>query len=130
MYDLVAHPPHVMKQMITPENVNQVVRPCSVLSIDIDGNDHDVWEAYTGKPDIVIIEINSSYPATSEGPVSDPEKGTAYRPMIQLAMFKGYFLLCHTGNLIFIHGDHYHLFPEVVGDGVLNHEEYFNTSFL
>lgn len=129
MYDLEAHPPHVERRMITPENVNQLPE-CSVLSIDIDGNDHDVWSAYESKPDIVIIEINSSISPTSDVPVSDMQDGTAYRPMVQLGIFKGYFLLCHTGNCIFIRNDHFALFPEVEGDGILNHQLYFNTSHL
>lgn len=130
MYDLNACPPYVMKCMITPDNVNEVLRPCSVLSIDVDGLDYGIWEAYRGQPDIVVIEINSSYRPMSGEPKNDPVKGTGYHPMLCLGIAKGYFLLCHTGNLIFILNKHRSLFPEVIGDGQINYELYFNTSFL
>lgn len=129
MYDLDAAPPHVERKMITPENVNELPE-CSVLSIDVDGNDYNIWEAYTARPDIVIIEVNSSIPPTSDVPVSDMQDGTAYRPMVQLGIFKGYFLLCHTGNCIFIANEHRDLFPEIEGDGILNYKDYFNTNHL
>lgn len=122
MYDLNAYPPYVMACMITPENVNKVVRPCSMLSIDIDGLDYGVWAAYQGQPDIVVIEINSSLPVTDRT-TNDKEHGTAFSPMLQLGIDKGYFLLCHTGNMIFILNDHLRLFPEAV-------EAKFNTSWL
>lgn len=119
----------IVKMFVTPENVNDLPE-CSVLSIDIDGNDYNVWKAYDGQPDIVIIEINSSIPPTAKTPVSDLQHGTAYLPMVQLGVSKGYFLLCHTGNLIFVLNKHRHLFPEIIGDGISNYQDYFNTSFL
>lgn len=130
MYDLNACPPYVMACMITPENVNKVVRPCSVLSIDIDGLDYGVWAAYEGRPDIVIIEVNSSVGATSSGPVNDPVHGTGYSRMMWLGINKGYFLLCHTGNCIFILNEHRRLFPEIIDNGLNNYKDYFNKSWL
>lgn len=130
MCDLREYPPHVFAREVTPSVVNDILPPCSVLSIDIDGNDYNVWKAYTSKPDIVIIEVNSSIHPLSPSPISDPEKGTGYMPMVLLGIEKGYFLLCHTGNLIFIRNEHRALFPEVVGDGVSNWEEYFKTDWV
>jgi len=83
---------------------------CSVLSIDIDGNDAMIWLAYNGKPDIVVIEINSSIPPDQM--VSSPEVGTSFRSMNAIAEVKGYFPLIHTGNVIYILKKHQHLFPD------------------
>lgn len=99
------------KTFITPENVNDLPS-CSILSIDIDGNDYNVWAAYNGQPDIVIIEINSSVDPDAMAPVSDINHGTGYLPMKLLGESKGYFLLCHTGNLIFVLNKHIGLFPD------------------
>lgn len=130
MYDLEACPPHVMKQEVTPENVNQVVRPCSVLSIDVDGNDYNIWKCCEGKPDIAIIEINSSLPPFTVQPISHPQHGTQYTDMVSLGISKGYFLLCHTANCVFVLNKHRHLFPEIIGDGLSNYTEYFNPAHL
>lgn len=111
----------VVEKEITPENVNELP-PCSVLSIDIDGNDYNVWKAYSSTPDIVVIEINSSIPPDRDEPISDIKHGTAFKPMVELGESKGYFLLCHTGNCIFIRNEHKALFPDA--------DETFNTSFL
>jgi hypothetical protein len=127
MYDLEANN-HVEKRTITPENVNELPM-CDVLSIDIDGNDYAVWREYEGKPAIVVIEINSSY-KPGVYIISDPAEGTTYTPMVELGLSKGYFLLCHTGNLIFIDRKYKELFPEVVKDGLQNSEEYFKTDWL
>lgn len=117
--------------MVTPENVNSLVpKDIQVLSIDVDGNDYNIWQAYEGLPPIVIIEINSSIPSDREGPVSDLQHGTAYRPMVQLGISKGYFLVSHHGNCIFVRKEFRHLFPEVIGDGLENSEVYFSRAWL
>lgn len=118
----------VITKEITPGNVNELPK-CNILSIDCDGPDYGIWNAYKGTPNVVIIEINSSFPALELAPFNDPVLGTCYWPMVQLGKEKGYFLLCHTGNLIFIRNDHRHLFPEIVGDGLENWQEYFQTKW-
>lgn len=118
MYDIDPVPP-VIKREITPANVNDLP-PCSVLSIDIDGNDYAVWAAYNGTPDIVVIEINSSIPADQE--FFHPAKGASFATMNRLAEDKGYFLLCHTGNCIYVRNEHRELFPDA--------DKTFNTSWL
>ncbi len=115
----------VQEKFITPENVNELPE-CDVLSIDIDGNDYNVWKAYKGKPAVVVIEINSSCPP-GDVIISSPEHGTTYTPMVNLGIEKGYFLLCHTGNLVFVRNDFKHLFPEIEE---LNDELYFNKAWL
>lgn len=129
-YDPAPNEPGIIKQFITPENVNEVILTSNILSIDIDGNDYSVWKALKQKPDIVIIEINSSIAPLENYPVSDLAHGTAYKPMVELGISKGYFLLCHTGNLIFVLNKHRNLFPEITGDGVGNWEKYFQIKWL
>ena len=76
------------------------------------------------RPKIVIVEINSSF-----GPEITGRKD-CYTEMVALAYAKDYFLLCHTGNLIFIDNKYRDLFPEIEGNGIFNSELYFNTSWL
>lgn len=119
----------VEQKFITPQNVNDLPA-CSVLSVDIDGNDYSVWKAYNSTPDIVVIEINSSLAPGITWLIGDPKLGTAYTPMVELAISKGYFLLCHTGNCVFVLNKYRHLFPEIIGDGLTNPDLYFNTNWL
>lgn len=125
-YDIDPSDPNVIKREITPDNIN-TLPPCTILSMDTDGEDLRLWQAYNGKPDIVIIEINSSL---------DPMKdhfssltGASYITMLKLGIAKGYFLLCHTGNMIFVLNKYRELFPEIIGDGIDSYSEYFNTSW-
>lgn len=113
---------------ITPENVNEIIKinDSTVLSIDIDGNDYAVWKAYKGKPAIVIIEINSSLDPDVE--FFHPERGASYIAMLRLGEEKGYFLLCHTGNMIFVDNAYKHLFPEI-GDPY-DYEKFFDKKWL
>jgi hypothetical protein len=98
-----------------------------LLSIDTDGdNDYECLEAMKARPKIVIVEINSSF-----GPEVVGRKD-CYSEMVGLALtWKGYFLLCHTGNLVFVDNKYKELFPELLGtNGISNPELYFNTSWL
>jgi hypothetical protein len=129
MYDVDSGDKRIEQAKITPQNVNQVVgNDLSVLSIDFDNDDYYIWDAYNGKPDIVIIEINSSI---------DPwmimvpgNRGASYRSMVALGLSKGYFLAAHTGNLIFVLNAFKKLFPEIEGHPIENFNMYFNRSFL
>lgn len=111
---------------ICPANINDfVLGDVDVLSIDTDGdNDYDCFAALKSKPKIVIIEINSSFEPEVVG------RKDCYTEMVALAFSKGYFLLCHTGNLIFIDNIYRPLFPEIIGNGIFNSELYFNRSWL
>jgi hypothetical protein len=79
-----------------------------VLSIDIDSSDYQVWRSVTEyRPKIVIIEINSAISPLNETHIfsdATPD-GTSFLPMLRLGREKGYSLLCHTGNLIFVRDD-------------------------
>lgn len=88
-----------------------------VLSIDIDSYDYQVWESvkdYT--PSIVVIEINSSIPPTCFNSIhgSGIQDGTGFLPMVMLGISKGYTLVCHTGNLIFVRNDLASLYSDLI----------------
>lgn len=78
----------------------------SLLSIDIDSYDCDVWESLTDyTPKIVVIEINSSVPPGVVWRHSDKTSGNTFSATCNVARRKGYTLVCHTGNLIFVRDD-------------------------
>lgn len=113
---------------VTPENVNHLVGECDLLSIDIDGNDYEVWKAYKHKPAIVVIEINSSF--TPDVNHFSTSEGSSYKTMVELGIERGYFLLCHTGNLVFIDTKYKKKFPEVKGNPITDYKNYFNYSWI
>jgi hypothetical protein len=127
MYDIEAAPPYVEAKRITTDNINELPQ-CDVLSIDVDGPDMELWQAHTGAPDLVIIEINSSLAPMVHR--YNPEWGASYIAMLELGIAKNYFLLCHTGNMLFVHNRHREKFPEIVGDGITNYREYFKEDWL
>jgi len=111
------------------ENVNAFVDDrCDVFSTDTDGADYEIFKGLEAKPKICIVEIDSSLPPGDEG--FNEDGGASYRTMVQLGISKGYFLLCHVGNCIFVRNDFRHLFPEIIGDGLSNIDLYFNRSWL
>ena len=129
MYDINPNPdPRIINMKITPENVNSEIGNPTVLSIDVDNDDYHIWKAYKGQPDIVIIEINSSVPP--HVPMIPGTRGASYQSMTELGISKGYFLLAHTGNFIFVADRFRPLFPEVYGDPLTEYFLYFNDSFL
>lgn len=114
---------------VSGDNINAFVTSnCVVLSIDVDGKDFEIFQALEAKPAVVIIEIDSSIPPDQDR--FNKEGGAGYLPMVKLGIEKGYFLLCHTGNLVFIDKQYKKLFPEIKGDGIKNAAEYFNASWL
>ncbi len=114
---------------VTPENVNDLIpQELNLLSIDIDNNDYHCWKAYKGIADVVVIEINSSFAPPMR--VIPGQHGSSYTAMVELGISKGYFLLAHKGNCIFILNKYRALFPEIEGDGLSNSELYFDTSWL
>lgn len=78
----------------------------TLLSIDIDSFDLDVWESFVDySPKIVIIEINSSVPPGVIWRHGPKTSGNTFTATWRVAQDKGYELVCHTGNLIFVRGD-------------------------
>jgi hypothetical protein len=115
--------------MVNPGNVGAFVdETCDVVSIDVDGLDYQIFQAMEAKPKVVIIEIDSSIPPDADR--FNSEGGAGYLPMVKLAHEKGYFILCHTGNLVLVDKKYRKWFPEVKGDGLKNSEEYFRTNWL
>lgn len=108
-------------QHVSEFNVNDLVpAELDLLSIDIDGNDYACWQAYIGKAKAVVIEINSSL--NPEVDYFTPQHGANFSAMWKLAKDKGYELLCHSGNMIFIQKEFINLFPD--------RDTTFDTSWL
>ena len=74
-----------------------------ILSIDVDSNDLDIWESLNNYyPKIVVIEINSSILPGIISRHSQKTSGSSFSATLNVAITKGYTLVCHTGNLIFV----------------------------
>ena len=77
-----------------------------ILSIDIDSYDLDVWEALENyRPKIVVIEINSSIEPGIIQRHSLKNQGNSFSATVEVGKKKGYILVCHTGNCIFLRDD-------------------------
>jgi hypothetical protein len=110
-------------------NVNAFVDDrCDLLSIDTDGGDLEIFCGMKSRPNIVIVEIDSSIEPPSERVNSDG--GVGYWAMTVAALERGYFVLCHTGNLILVKQEYGHLFPECASHPLLEWELYFKRSWL
>lgn len=78
----------------------------AILSIDIDSSDLDVWESLTRyKPKIVVIEINSSIPPGVYMRQGHHVNGNSFSATLAVGKTKGYSLVAHTGNMIFVKDD-------------------------
>lgn len=110
-------------------NINAFMKDdCDLLSLDTDGSDYEIFDGLQAKPKIVIVEIDSSL--NPEFASFNSDGGANYFAMTLLGITKGYFLLCHTGNLIFVDEKYRGLFPEIVGDPLVDIEKYFNPAWL
>lgn len=77
-----------------------------LLSIDIDSFDLEVWEAHREfSPKIVVIEINSGLEPGILRWHGNGKSGNSFSSTLAVAKSKGYNLVCHTGNMIFVRGD-------------------------
>jgi hypothetical protein len=77
-----------------------------LLSVDIDSYDLDVWETFDFfEPKIVIIEINSSILPGILQRHSTKTQGNSFSSTLNVGIKKGYTLVCHTGNLIFVRNE-------------------------
>lgn len=127
-----ANNPRVRHQCsrVDGHNINAFVdERCDVLSIDTDGHDYEIFRRLQARPKIVIVEIDSSIEPPSEQVNADG--GVGYWTMTTLALNRGYFLLVHTGNLIFVRDEYTNLFSEVWGAHPLKDWGlYFNPSWL
>lgn len=125
------HNPKVRSQCcyVDERNINAFVdERCDLLSLDTDGSDYLIFDGLKAKPKIVIAEIDSSLNPDFSSFNSD---GAAnYFAMTLLGITKGYFLLCHTGNLIFVDEQFEHLFPEIDRDPLTCINDYFKRDWL
>lgn len=84
----------------------QVPPNFDILSIDIDSYDLDVWHHLEGfRPGIVIIEITSEIRLGEKMIYSDGSMINSFSSAVSVAMTKGYVLVAHVGNLIFVRDD-------------------------
>jgi hypothetical protein len=83
-----------------------LLRDFLLLSIDIDSYDLAIWQSLSNySPRIVIIEINSGiYPGIYEWHNSGG-CGNSFSSTLKVSEEKGYSLVCHTGNMIFVRND-------------------------
>jgi hypothetical protein len=126
-----SHNPNVRSQCsrVDGRNVNAFVdERCDLLSIDTDGHDHEIFCGMKARPKIVIVEIDSSIEPPSERVNSDG--GVGYWTMTVAALERGYFVLCHTGNLVLVRQEYGRLFPECEPHPLIEWELYFNRSWL
>ena len=77
-----------------------------ILSIDIDSYDLDVWETLEKyRPKIVVIEVNSSIKPGIIQRHDKNNQGNSFSATVNVGKKKGYILVCHTGNCIFLRDD-------------------------
>lgn len=82
---------------------HQVPRDFELLSIDIDGDDLDVWESVNAyRPKIVIVEIDSDIAPTVSRRLPNGRPERSFANMLKLGQEKGYSLVCHTANMFFV----------------------------
>ncbi len=78
----------------------------AILSVDIDSSDLDIWESLARyKPKIVVIEINSSIPPGVYLRQGHHVNGNSFSATLAVGKAKGYSLVAHTGNMIFVRDD-------------------------
>ena len=89
---------------------HQISKPFEILSIDIDSFDLDVWASLEARPKIVVIEINSGIqPGVIRWHGRGKLTGNSFSATLSVAKAKGYTLVCHTGNMVFVRDDLIHL---------------------
>lgn len=106
----------------TPENSLRVLlegvsapKNIGILSIDIDGNDYNVWRDFNGfDVSVVVIEYNHTIPSNVEF-IDDGGRsfmGSSALALTKLARLKGYSLVaCTLANCIFVRDDLFVKFP-------------------
>ena len=112
----------ILAQTPIPEDMD-------IMSIDIDSYDYQVWKSLkTYRPKIVVIEIDSTIPPTRLNSIHGEGafNGTGFLPMLHLGRQKGYTLVCHTGNLIFIRND----LRDTVSDLLIREEDCYISNWI
>jgi len=84
----------------------KIQKDFELMSIDIDSFDYSVWKSLKNySPKIVVIEINSSVRPGIFWQHGYKTPGNTFSQVVRLGVHKGYKLVCHTGNLIFVRND-------------------------
>lgn len=84
---------------------NNLTNDIELLSIDVDSEDLRIWDAIKIQPKIVIIEINSNLKVGVKNLHNNKIPGNSFSSTLRIAKKKGYKLIDHTGNMIFIRKD-------------------------
>ena len=123
----------VKNQMITSDNINDTLnfykyvikKDIDIVSIDIDGEDYNVWEAIGDKSiKVFIIEFNPTiHPDLSINQNNTNYRfGASYTSLVELGNKKGYTLIaCTKCNCIFIENSYL--------DKIENFDFSFNKKF-
>ena len=83
----------------------------SLMSIDIDSYDYYVFKSIEKYfPKVLIFEVSSGYPF-DEYFLSE-SKGCSIKVAYELGIEKGYKMICHCGNVIFVRNDLTHKLPD------------------
>lgn len=107
IYAFISAKKNDVKSLDSLLNTTPIPKEFDLLSIDVDGNDYNIWDSVKEyKAKIVIVEANSSYDyfVDKVNPI-DSGGGASAAAMVRLGREKGYELVAHTGNCIFIRRD-------------------------
>lgn len=106
--------PHSLEAILTAHSVS---KDFDILSIDIDGIDLYVWRSLESfKPKVVVIEINSSIDPTVTRILQNGCLERNFQNMLSIGKEKGYTLVIHTGNMIFVRNDLLPMLPPLPKD--------------
>ncbi len=133
------------KSFVTKENINQIIQnninnaEIDFMSIDIDGNDFEIWKAINLKPKIVVIENKIEYGKYDiVVPVSNSflpsEWGASIISFTNLSEAKGYSLVATNNagfNAFYVRNDLLHFFnikklslQEIFDNNIINADFY------
>ena len=83
----------------------------SLMSIDIDSYDYYVFKSIEKYfPKVLIFEVSSGYPFDEH--FLSESKGCSIKVAYELGVEKGYKMICHCGNVIFVRNDLTHKLPD------------------
>ena len=98
------------------------------LNIDVDGIDYFILEGLKRMPKVIVIEIGIPWHVLQKNPVplsaaTTHNLGMPLRPMIELAITKGYYPVCFTINLILVRDEYAYLFANIENDFLSLYED-------
>jgi len=102
------------------------------LSIDVDGFDDELLESIDVlRPKVIMIEVNAGhhplYSKRIDRNISFNNVGQSMQVLTNIATEKGYFPICYTGNLIFVHGSVIHPVSHYVKSLESLYEEFWKS---